>query len=179
MTEHAMQREPSLDGELSEVLVRAMLRLGEVDEEWLGAVSVRDFCHYAAAVRDDAYVAEAIAAARQGRPVAAPPLFASGIFSWSYGPPESELQANGLDASGSPWTEGLQVRQVHGGQSVSVHGPLWAGDELVRRRAIVGAEAKHGRSGQFVILTMTNEIQTVGGRAVCSSEERIVIRAAG
>lgn len=167
-----------MNSELEEVLARARLRLGQVEEERLGKVSVRDFCHYAAAVRDDAYVAEAIAAERQGRPFPAPPLFASGIFSWSYGPPESELQPNGLDSSGSPCTEGLRVRQVHGGQSVSADGPLWSGEELVRHRAITGAEAKRGRSGQFVILTVRNEIQTLSGRPVCSSEEQIIVREA-
>jgi hydroxyacyl-ACP dehydratase HTD2-like protein with hotdog domain len=166
-----------MDRELQEVMTRAAARLGQAEEQWLGTVSVRDFCHYATAVRDDAYVAAAVAAQRRGEPVEAPPLFASGIFSWSHGPAETELHPSGLDRGGSPCTDGLPVRQVHGGQSVTVDGPLRAGDELVRRRVITGAEAKRGRSGEFVVLTITNEIRTAGGQPVCSGEERIIVRA--
>src|SRR5690606_13549962 len=124
-------------------------------EEDCGTVGVKDFCRYAAALNDAAYIRHARALEAAGEPVAAPPLFISGMLSWEDGPVEAEMRPDGLASRESPCTQGLPVRQVHGEQSVRLGRPLVAGDRIRAARAITSATHKRGRSGEFVLLGVT------------------------
>lgn len=161
---------------LAEVLRRASTLIGKPEVAWLGSVSVRDFCHYASASGDDDYVRMAVARERAHLPVRAPDLFASGMFSYDYGPPESELNDSGMSARESPCTNGLDLFQVHGGARVTLHNPLYSGTVLHSRRTMTDASRKTGRSGDFVVLEWTTEIGTDLGQPVCTVSESLIVR---
>jgi hypothetical protein len=161
---------------LAEVVRRADAVRDQVESRWLGSVGVRDFCHYASAVGDDGYVRSAVDRELAGLPVSAPPLFVPGVFSYDYGPPESELNESGVEPGGSPCTQGLPVVQVHGGETVQLLGPVFNGDTLWAKRAIRSAVHKRGASGEFVVLTWTTEISSEGRGPVCAIEESLIVR---
>lgn len=161
---------------MREILRRAGGLLGEWREEDCGTATVKDFCRYAAALNDDAYIRRARAREAAGEPVTAPPLFISGMLSWDDGPVEDEMRPDGLAARESPCTEGLPVRQVHGGQSVRLGRPLVAGTRIRAARAITSADHKRGRSGEFVLLGVTTRFtDAADGGELAVVDETIVV----
>ncbi|GAA2446293.1 hypothetical protein GCM10010191_74100 [Actinomadura vinacea] len=160
---------------LGEVLARARDLADRWEEEDCGVVTVKDFCRYAAALNDTAYIGRARADEAAGRPVSAPPLFLAGTFSWEDGPAEDELRPDGLTARESPCTQGLPVRQVHGGESVRIGRPLVAGTRVRAARAVRSATRKAGRSGDFVVLAVTTRF-TGDGAELASVDETIIVK---
>lgn len=160
---------------LAEVLARAGDLIGRWEREDCGVVTAKEFRRYAAAVDDTGYLRTARAAEAAGRPVTAPPLFLTGILSWEDGPVEAELRPDGLAARESPCTRGLPVRQVHGGQSVRLGSPLVAGARVRADRAVRSAEAKRGRSGDFVALAVTTRFTGEDGTELASVDETIIV----
>ena len=161
---------------LDDVVARAEEAAGRWEAEDCGVVTVKDFCRYAAALNDAGYVRRARADEAAGRPVAAPPLFMTGMLSWDDGPVEGELRPDGLAARESPCTQGLPVRQVHGGQSVRLGRPLVAGTRVRAERAVRSAARKSGRSGEFVLLSVTTRFTGEDGAELATVDETIIVR---
>jgi hypothetical protein len=161
---------------LDEVLSRAGDLTGRWEAEDCGVVTVKDFCRYAAALNDAAYIEQARADEAAGRPVTAPPLFLAGTLSWEDGPVEGELRPDGLASRESPCTQGLPVRQVHGGESVRLGRPLVAGTRVRAERAVRSAARKSGRSGEFVVLSLTTRFAGEDGAELASVDETIIVK---
>jgi hypothetical protein len=161
---------------LDEVLARAKELTGRWEAEDCGVVTVRDFCRYAAALNDASYIRRARADEAAGRPVTAPPLFLAGTLSWEDGPVEDELRPDGLAARESPCTQGLPVRQVHGGESVRLGRPLVAGTRVRAERAVRSAARKSGRSGDFVLLSVATRFTGEDGAELTSVDETIIVK---
>lgn len=174
-----MTADPSVADPLEEVCDRASRLRGQVERVRLGEITVRDLCRYAIAVGDDEYVVAARAAEAAGRAVIAPPMFLTGILSWEDGPPEDELRPDGLGAQESPCTEGLPVRQVHGGQAVRLLAPVRAGMTIHAERSLAGAERKHGKAGDFVVLGLLTEYLDDSGTPLVVSEESVIVMGDG
>ncbi|KAB2388867.1 hypothetical protein F9B16_02110 [Actinomadura montaniterrae] len=160
---------------MAEVCARAARLRGRAERVRLGEVTVRDLCRYAIAVGDDEYAAAARAAAAAGRPVVAPPMFLTSILSWQDGPPEGELRPDGLGAQESPCTEGLPVRQVHGGQAVRLLAAVAAGMTIHAERSLTGADRKRGRAGDFVVLGLRTEYFDGSGTPLAVSDESVIV----
>ncbi|MFC4501145.1 MULTISPECIES: FAS1-like dehydratase domain-containing protein [Streptomyces] len=160
---------------LEEVLARARELVGRRQDEDCGTPSVKDFCRYAAALNDGEYLRRARALAAAGQPVEAPALFLAATLSWEDGPPEEELRPDGLARRESPCTEGLAVRQVHGGQTVRLLRPLFAGTPVTAARAVVAARHKQGRSGEFVLLDLQTRFLDADGEELTCVDETIVV----
>jgi hydroxyacyl-ACP dehydratase HTD2-like protein with hotdog domain len=160
---------------LDEVLTRAAELTGQNETEYLGAPTVKEFCRFAAALDDGEYIRRARDEHAAGRAVIAPPLFLVGIMGWGDGPAEAELHADGLPAGEAPCTQGLPVRHVHGGQSVRFAAPLTAGTELRAVRTLKSAHRKEGRSGEFVVLTVSTRYVTVDGVELADTDENVVV----
>ncbi|MEW9552047.1 MaoC family dehydratase N-terminal domain-containing protein [Nonomuraea sp. NPDC050783] len=165
----------TLSPALAEVLARAGELAGRWEDEDCGVVTAKEFRRYAAAVNDTAYLRDARAAEAAGRPVTAPPLFLTGVMSWEDGPVEDELRPDGLAVRESPCTRGLPVRQVHGGQTVRLGGPLVAGTHVRALRAVCSAAPKRGRSGNFVVLGVTTRFIDEDGTDLASVDETIIV----
>ncbi|MBO3679641.1 MaoC family dehydratase N-terminal domain-containing protein [Streptomyces sp. NEAU-YJ-81] len=160
---------------LEEVLARARELIDQWRDEDCGTPTVKDFCRYAAALNDGEYIRRARALEADGRPVEAPDLFLAATMSWEDGPPEDELRPDGLAQRESPCTEGLAVRQVHGGQSVRLVRPPVAGTRITAARAVVSARHKRGRSGEFVLLGVRTRFLAPDGSELTSVDETIVV----
>lgn len=160
---------------LEEVVTRARTLIGRWESEDCSVLTVKEFCRYAAAVGDDAYVSRARAREAAGEPVEAPPLFLAAMMSWEDGPAEDALRPDGLAARESPCTQGLPVRQVHGGQSVRLGRIPVAGARITASRAVISADRKGGRSGAFVLLGVTTRFTSEDGRELMAVDETIVV----
>jgi hydroxyacyl-ACP dehydratase HTD2-like protein with hotdog domain len=160
---------------LDEVLARAAELTGREETERLGTPTVKEFCRFAAVFDDEEYIERARDDEAAGREVVAPALFLIATMGWDDGPIESELRPDGLSARESPCTHGSPVQQVHGGQSVSFGVPLVAGNELRAIRTLKSAQRKEGRSGPFVLLTVSTRFVTVDGIELAISDENMVV----
>ncbi|MEU5341777.1 MaoC family dehydratase N-terminal domain-containing protein [Streptomyces sp. NPDC020766] len=160
---------------LDDVLSRARGLIGRWEDEDCGTVTVKEFCRYAAAVDDVGYLRRARALEAAGEPVEAPPLFLAATMSWEDGPAEDELRPDGLAVRESPCTQGLPVRQVHGGQSVRLTRAPLAGTRVTASRAVTSAERKHGRSGDFVLLGLTTRFTSTDGTELTAVDETIIV----
>ncbi len=160
---------------LDEVLSRAHQLIGQWESEDCGVLSVKDFCRYAAALNDTDYVRTARAREAAGEPVVAPALFLAGTLSWEDGPAEDELRPDGLASRESPCTQGLPVRQVHGGQSVRLVRAPVAGTRVTAIRSVTSADRRHGRSGEFVLLGATTRFTAQDGEELMAVDETIVV----
>jgi hypothetical protein len=160
---------------LDEVLSRAGELIDRWESEDCGTPTVKDFCRYAAAVGDVDYIRRARAREAAGEPVIAPALFLASILSWEDGPAENELRPDGLAVRESPCTQGLPVRQVHGGQTVRLVRPPVAGALVGATRAIVSANHRQGRTGAFVLLGVTTRFTSEEGEDLMVVDETIVV----
>ncbi|MEV2211697.1 MaoC family dehydratase N-terminal domain-containing protein [Streptomyces sp. NPDC050997] len=160
---------------LEEVLARARGLIGRWEDEDCGTLTVKDFCRYAAAVDDVDYIRRARARESAGAAVEAPALFLAATMSWEDGPAEAELRPDGLAARESPCTQGLPVRQVHGGQAVRLSRAPLAGTRVTASRGVTSVERKHGRSGDFVLLGLATRFTSADGIELTAVDETIVV----
>ncbi|MHA5047118.1 FAS1-like dehydratase domain-containing protein [Streptomyces sp. SD15] len=160
---------------LGEVLSRARQLIDRWEGEDCGSPTVKDFCRYAAALDDVPYIRRARAREAAGEAVVAPALFLAGTMSWQDGPAEDELRPDGLATRESPCTQGLPVRQVHGGQSVRLGRPPVAGTRITASRAVTSADHRRGRSGEFVLLGVTTRFTSEDGEELMTVDETIVV----
>ncbi|MER5515404.1 MaoC family dehydratase N-terminal domain-containing protein [Streptomyces sp. NPDC002763] len=160
---------------LDQVLARARSLVGRWEDEDCGTVTVKDFCRYAAALNDTGYLRRAREREAAGAAVEAPALFLAATMSWEDGPAERDLRPDGLAARESPCTEGLPVRQVHGGQTVRLGRAPVAGSRVTASRAVTSAERKQGRSGAFVLLGLTTRFTSADGTELTAVDETIVV----
>ena len=161
---------------LEQVCERARAQTGHVASEALGALSVRDFCRYAAAVGDTGYRTAARLDEAAGRPVLAPAMFVTGILGWEDGPATDDLRPDGLAPGDAPCTDGLPVTQMHGGQDVEITELPAAGSVLWADRLIEGATGKQGRSGPFVVLRLVTAFRDGQGKTLITKRESIIIK---
>ncbi|MFI0816343.1 MaoC family dehydratase N-terminal domain-containing protein [Streptomyces sp. NPDC021098] len=160
---------------LEEVVARAPALIGQWEAEDCGVLTVKEFCRYAAAVGDDAYVARARDREAAGEPVEAPPLFLAAMMGWEDGPAEDALRPDGLATRESPCTQGLPVRLVHGGQSVRLARVPVAGTRITASRALRSADRKGGRSAEFVLLGVSTRFTSEDGTELMAVDETIVV----
>ncbi|TPQ21519.1 FAS1-like dehydratase domain-containing protein [Streptomyces sporangiiformans] len=161
---------------LEEVLSRARNLIGKWEGDDCGVLTVKDFCRYAAALNDLDYIRTARARETAGEAVQAPALFLAGTLSWEDGPAEDGLRPDGLAARESPCTQGLPVRQVHGGQTVRLGAPPVAGVRVTATRAVTSADHRRGRSGEFVLLGVTTRFTAAhDGEDLMAVDETIVV----
>lgn len=161
---------------LQEVLSRARKLIGQWENEDCGVLGVKDFCRYAAALNDVDYIRTARAREAAGEAVVAPALFLASMLSWEDGPAEDGLRPDGLATRESPCTQGMPVRQVHGGQSVRLCGAPVAGTRVTATRAVTSAGLRRGRSGEFVLLGLATRFLSQDGVELMAVDETIVVR---
>lgn len=160
---------------LQEVLSRARKLIGRSESEDCGVLGVKDFCRYAAALNDVDFIRTARAQEAAGEAVVAPALFLAGTLSWEDGPAEDGLRPDGLATRESPCTQGLAVRQVHGGQSVRLGRAPVAGTRVTATRTVTSADHRGGRSGEFVLLGVTTRFTSQDGAELMAVDETIVV----
>jgi 3-methylfumaryl-CoA hydratase len=93
---------------------------------------------------------------------------------WLYFLPQSPQHDVGVD--GHPKRGGFLPpvplpRRMWAGGRLHFHHPICIGDELVRRSTITAVEAKQGRSGPLVFVTVRHELSNAGGIALREQQD--------
>lgn len=94
---------------------------------------------------------------------------------WCLAPPIAPLSALGPDghsASGQHLSPSPEARRMWAGGELVLKAPLKVGEEARRRTTVENVEAKEGRSGSLVFLTMRHGYSGSGGPAI---DERLDI----
>lgn len=128
--------------------------MGRVERFSLGRIEPLWTQRYAAAIDDldPAYFDEEHARGLGYRGIIAPPNYIATLRGApAFGPPESELLADGMAPDARPPLANLMG--MGGGQTLALHEPVYCGETILAERRVVDVTEKAGRSGPLVIIT--------------------------
>jgi acyl dehydratase len=162
---------------MSDTLVspEARAMIGQVSEERSGTVYKKEFQRWAAAVGDlnPLYFDDDAAKAAGYREVVMPPMFLSHVL----------LGVTFLDSlrpDGIPKGGGISLplpeRRMAGGEETTYYQPIYPGDVLTSTRTLADITEKHGRSGDFVLVTWETAYRNQDGDLVASSTSSMIAR---
>jgi acyl dehydratase len=142
-----------------------------------GQVVKKEFQRWAAAVKDrnPLYFDHDFARAHGYRDVVMPPMYLSYV---TLGVADLDnLRPDGIPGGGGgdlplPHTP----RRMAGGESITFHGPVYDGDVLTSVRVIEKIEQKHGRSGDFVLVTSRTSYVNQDGVTVAETVSSMIAR---
>jgi len=160
------------------VYEKVKLRIGKTERVKLGTIRERDFQRFAIAAgnRDPLFFDSAAAKAAGYSAIIAPPLYLSSVMGWEAGPPEEALRSDGTggqEAAGLP-VEGLRL--MGGGQDLEFHHPATDGMEVTMELGPESVELKDGRSGQFLVITLTRRYRDQNDRLLVTCRETFIAR---
>jgi acyl dehydratase len=152
--------------------------IGKTERVKLGAVRERDFQRFAIAAGNlnPLYFDNAAAKAAGYPSTIAPQLYLSSVMGWEVGPPEDQLRADGTggqEAVGLP-VDG--VRLMGGGQDLEFHHPVTDSMEVTMEVGPESVELKEGRSGQFLVITLTRRYRDQNDRLLVTCRENFIAR---
>lgn len=144
-----------------------------------GVVDALAIARYAVAIgAQDPIHTDRDAARRAGfEDVVAPPNFLAGIFDWTAGRPEHELNPDGTDADTERSGELAGLRGMGAGEQMAVHRPLVAGTHVIEEEELVDVVMKHGSRGYSVFVTHQHTFSTADGEVLNVNRRTVVIRA--
>jgi hydroxyacyl-ACP dehydratase HTD2-like protein with hotdog domain len=142
-----------------------------------GIVEKKQFQRWAAAVKDrnPLYFDADFARAHGYRDVVMPPMYLSHV---THGVADLDtLRPDGIPGGGGgdlplPRTP----RRMAGGENITFHHPVYDGDELTSVRVIEKIEEKHGRSGDFVLVTSRTSYVNQDGVTVAEAVGSMIAR---
>jgi len=142
-----------------------------------GRVVKQEFQRWAAAVKDrnPLYFDADFARAHGYRDVVMPPMYLSHV---THGVADLDtLRPDGIPGGGGgdlplPHTP----RRMAGGENITWHHPVYDGDELTSVRVIEKIEEKHGRSGDFVLVTSRTSYVNQDGVTVAEAVGSMIAR---
>ena len=117
------------------------------------------------------------AALGEAQPLAAGdvlPLLHHWLYFWDVRPPEG-LGADGHPARGGFLPPASLPRRMWAGGRLKFHKPLRVGEQVSRTSTILKVEAKSGKSGQLVFVTVEHQLAGAAGLAIVE-EQDIVYR---
>lgn len=170
-------------GELHPLLARyyeaTKARLGSRSRHDRGVVESRWIARYAAAIgstnpiHSDREAAQAAGYAD----VVAPPNFLAGIFDWTDGLPEHELNPDGTPPDGGRDVQFSSLRGMGAGESMNIRKPLIAGTLVIEEEELVDVVLKQGLRGYSVFVTQEHTFSTADGEVLNMNRRTVVIRA--
>jgi acyl dehydratase len=151
--------------------------IGTVIERGEGRVVRKEFQRWAAAVKDrnPLYFDADYARAQGYRDVIAPPLYfqyaTTGVADLD------QLRPDGIPLSGAGDIPLPKCpRRLAGGQDIVFHEPLYDGDVVTVERTVTGLQQKQGRSGSFVVISMTTTYTRQDGAPVAEIHASTIAR---
>ncbi len=161
-----------------DVYEKVKARIGKTERVKLGTIREREFQRFAiAGGNSNPLFFDAAAAKAAGyAAVIAPPLYLSSVMGWEPGPPEEVLRADGTggqEVAGLP-VEGLRL--MGGGQNLEFHLPVTDGMEVTMELGPESVELKEGRSGQFLVITLTRRYRDQNDRLLVTCRENFIAR---
>lgn len=163
---------------IPEVYEKVKAAVGKTERMHIGVVRQRDFERFAIAAGNmNPILFDEAAAKAAGYPAKiASPLYLSSVMCWEVGPPEDALRADGtggMEAAGLP-VEG--VRLMGGGQDLQFHLPVTDGMEVTMEVGPESVELKEGRSGPFLVITVTRRYRDQNDRLLVTCRENFIAR---
>ncbi len=160
------------------VYEKVKLCIGKTERVKLGTIRERDFQRFAVAGGNlnPLFFDGAAAKAAGYSAIIAPPLYLSSVMGWEAGPPEEALRSDGTggqEAAGLP-VEGLRL--MGGGQDLEFHHPVTDGMEVTMELGPESVELKDGRSGQFLVITLTRRYRDRNDRLLVTCRETFIAR---
>ena len=112
-----------------------------------------------------------------GKPGEALPWLHHWLYFWDVRPPAA-LGEDGHPARGGFLPPVALPRRMWAGGRLTFHAPLMLGDQVSRSSAIVKVEAKSGRSGSLVFVTVEHRLSGSAGLAIVEEQDLVYREAA-
>jgi acyl dehydratase len=108
--------------------------------------------------------------------VIAPPLFLSAVRNWRLGPPQDALRSDGTTSHEFAFLplEGLRI--MGGGQDLDFHAPVTDGTRVSMELRLDGVELKRGRSGDLLLIRVTQIYRDAADRPLVTCRETFIAR---
>lgn len=149
-------------------------RVGKSHRHYLGTVDGRMIRRYALAIGELNPIYYDQDAAREAgfAGLVAPPNMLSAIVEWGTGADERDLTADGV-ARGAA-TGGLRI--MGAGEQMILLRPVTEGVELFAEETVEKVEAKHGRSGALVFVTVRHDFVDAEGTVYNCNRRTVLAR---
>lgn len=108
----------------------------------------------------------------------APPMFLSSVFGWDAGPEQEQLRSDGAGADRHEGMDLAGLRLMGAGQDIEFLEPLYPGAHVVATSSLDAVELKHGRSGDFLVITLLWRYTRQDGAVLSTNRERLIARQA-
>jgi acyl dehydratase len=155
----------------------ALAMIGTELEHRTGVVIRKEFQRWAAAVRDlnPLYFDPDFACQHGYRDVIMPPLFLPHVIT---GVADlDELRPDGIPAIAPAGKVPLTTpRRMAGGEDTTFAGPVYPDDAITAVRVLTGLAHKHGRSGEFVVLSWQVTYTNQDGAIVARTDGTTIAR---
>jgi acyl dehydratase len=104
------------------------------------------------------------------------PLYLPSVLRGPGGGVAAEYRADGMFRDEVPGIDGLDVRLMAGGQSVTFHRPVPLGDPITVRRSLDTVERKGRPGSDFLLLTVSKKYRASGAGDLATVTERFIVR---
>jgi acyl dehydratase len=152
--------------------------VGRSERTDLGIVRAEAFQRFAVAADNlNPVFLEADAAKAAGYPsVIAPPLYLSAVRGWTAGPPQDSLRLDGTTSGEFVFLPLEGVRIMGGGQDLELHAPVTDGMRVSMELRLEGIELKQGRSGDLLLIKLTQVYRDDAERPLVTCRETFIAR---
>ncbi len=152
--------------------------VGRSERTDLGIIRKETFQRFAVAADNlNPVFFEPEAARAAGYPDAvAPPLFLSAVRNWQSGPPQDSLRPDGTTSHEFAFLPLEGMRIMGGGQDLEFHAPLTDGARVSMELRLEGVELKQGRSGDLILIKITQIYRDAAERPLVTCRETFIAR---
>lgn len=149
-------------------------RIGERHRRHLGVVDGRMIRRYALAIGEmnPIHHDEQAARAHGYAGLVAPPNLLSAVVEWGTGLPEEELTPDGVARSAA--TGALRI--MGAGEEMELITPVIEGTDLFAEEVVEKVEAKEGRSGPLVFVTVRHDFVDADGTVFNTNRRTVLAR---
>jgi acyl dehydratase len=152
--------------------------VGRSERTDLGIVRAEAFQRFAVAADNlNPVFFEAETARAAGYPDAvAPPLYLSSVRAWTTGPPQDSLRPDGTTSREFAFLPLEGMRIMGGGQDLELHAPVTDGMRVSMELRLEGVELKQGRSGDLLLIKVTQIYRDDADRPLVTCRETFIAR---
>jgi acyl dehydratase len=152
--------------------------VGRSERTDLGIIRKEAFQRFAVAADNlNPVFFEPEAARAAGYPdVIAPPLFLSAVRNWQAGPPQDSLRPDGTTSHEFAFLPLEGMRIMGGGQDLEFHAPVIDETRVSMELRLDGVELKQGRSGDLILIKVTQIYRDAADRPLVTCRETFIAR---
>jgi acyl dehydratase len=152
--------------------------IGKTTRLKLGVVRQREFQRFAVASGDHnpLYFDDNFAKSAGYPCASAPALFLSSVLGWEAGPHEELLRPDGTAGQEVALLPIAGLRLMGGGQDLEFHRPVTDGMEVTMELGTESVELKQGRSGPFLVITLSRKYLDQEQRPLVTCRESFIAR---